>query len=87
MANGRCRMHGGKSTGPRTAEGLERPRKARLKHAIDKTRDILGVPEDYLCGIVPASDTGAFELAMWSMLGARGVDMLAWWSGRRARPG
>ncbi len=52
--------------------------KARLKLAIDKTRDILGVPDDYLCGIVPASDTGAFELAMWSMLGARGVTALAW---------
>ena len=52
--------------------------KARLKLAIDKTREILGLPDDYLCGIVPASDTGAFELAMWSMLGARGVDALAW---------
>ena len=52
--------------------------KARLKLAIDKTRDLLGVPDDYLCGIVPASDTGAFELAMWSMLGARGVTALAW---------
>ena len=52
--------------------------KARLKLAIDKTCALLGVPEDYLCGIVPASDTGAFELAMWSMLGARGVDVLAW---------
>ena len=57
----------------RAAEG-----KARLKLAIDKTRDILGVPDDYLCAIVPASDTGAFELAMWSMLGARGVTALAW---------
>jgi phosphoserine aminotransferase len=52
--------------------------KARLKLAIEKTRQILGVPDDYLCGIVPASDTGAFELAMWSMLGQRGVDALAW---------
>lgn len=52
--------------------------KARLKLAIDKTRTILGVPDDYLCGIVPASDTGAFELAMWSMLGPRGVTALAW---------
>ena len=52
--------------------------KARLKLAIDKTRALLGLPADYLCGIVPASDTGAFELAMWSMLGARGVDVLAW---------
>lgn len=52
--------------------------KARLKQAIDLTRDLLGVPDDYLCGIVPASDTGAFELAMWSMLGERGVTALAW---------
>ncbi len=52
--------------------------KAKLKLAIDKTRDILGVPSDYLVGITPASDTGAFEMAMWSLLGARGVDVLAW---------
>jgi phosphoserine aminotransferase len=52
--------------------------KARLKLAIDKTKAILGVPADYLCGIVPASDTGAYEMAMWTMLGARGVDALAW---------
>lgn len=54
------------------------PGKARLKSAIDLTRDILGVPDDYHIGIVPASDTGAFEMAMWSLLGARGVDCLAW---------
>lgn len=52
--------------------------KARLKLAIDKTRDILGIPEDYHIGIMPASDTGAFEAAMWSLLGERGVDILAW---------
>ncbi len=55
-----------------------KPGKARLKLAIDKTRTVLGVPADYLIGIVAASDTGAFEMAMWSMLGARGVDVLAW---------
>ena len=52
--------------------------KARLKLAIDKTKTLLGLPADYLCGIVPASDTGAYEMAMWTMLGARGVDALAW---------
>ncbi|MEJ2000141.1 MAG: phosphoserine transaminase [Maritimibacter sp.] len=52
--------------------------KAKLKAAIEETRDLLGVPADYRIGIVPASDTGAMEMAMWSMLGARGVEMLAW---------
>jgi phosphoserine aminotransferase len=54
------------------------PGKVRLKRAIDLTRDVLEVPADYRIGIVPASDTGAVEMAMWSLLGARGVDMLAW---------
>lgn len=57
----------------RSAEG-----KARLKDVIDRTRAVLGIPEDYRIGIVAASDTGAVEMAMWSMLGARPVDMLAW---------
>jgi phosphoserine aminotransferase len=52
--------------------------KARLKLAIDLTREVLNVPADYRIGIVPASDTGAVEMVLWSMLGARGVDMLAW---------
>lgn len=55
-----------------------KPGKAKLQAAIDKTRSLLGVPADYRIAIVPASDTGAVEMAMWSMLGARGVDMLAW---------
>jgi phosphoserine aminotransferase len=50
----------------------------RLKEVITRTRSILGMPESYLCGIVPASDTGAVEMAMWSLLGARGVEMVAW---------
>ncbi|TPW28093.1 phosphoserine transaminase [Martelella alba] len=52
--------------------------KAKLKEAIDLTREVLGVPADYRIGIVPASDTGAVEMALWSLLGERGVDMLAW---------
>ena len=57
----------------RSAEG-----KAKLKAAIDGTREVLGVPDTHRIGIVPASDTGAVEMAMWTMLGARPVTMLAW---------
>lgn len=52
--------------------------KAKLKQAIDLTREILDVPADYRIGIVPASDTGAVEMALWSLLGERPVDMVAW---------
>jgi len=54
------------------------PGKAKLKAAIDRTAALLGVPAGYRVGIVPASDTGAVEMAMWSLLGARPVEMLAW---------
>ena len=57
----------------RSSEG-----KTRLQRSIDLTRSVLQVPDDYLIGIVPASDTGAVEMALWSLLGARGVDLLAW---------
>ena len=50
----------------------------KLREAIDRSRDLLGIPEDYRMGIVPASDTGAVEMALWSLLGARKVDALAW---------
>jgi phosphoserine aminotransferase len=52
--------------------------KAKLAEVIDRSRAILGIPGDYRIAIVPASDTGAMEIALWSLLGARGVDMLAW---------
>ena len=52
--------------------------KQRMEEVIDRSRAILNLPDGYLLGVVPASDTGAVEMALWSMLGARGVDMLAW---------
>ena len=52
--------------------------KAKLKYAIDLTREVLHVPADYRIGIVPASDTGAIEMALWSLLGAQPVTMLTW---------
>ncbi len=52
--------------------------KEKLKDVIDRTKAVLGIPADYRVGIVPASDTGAVEMALWSLLGERGVDMLAW---------
>jgi phosphoserine aminotransferase len=55
-----------------------KPGKARLKRAIDLTREVLQVPADYCIGIVPASDTGAIEMALWSLLGPQPVTMLAW---------
>ena len=54
------------------------PGKARLAEVIDRSRSLLGLPGDYRLGIVPASDTGAVEMALWSLLGARGVDLFAW---------
>ena len=54
------------------------PGKARIQDVLDRSRAILGLPDDYRIAIVPASDTGAVEMALWSLLGARGVDVLAW---------
>src|SRR3954465_14983163 len=55
-----------------------KPGKAKLKDAIERTKTLLGLPAGYRLGIVPASDTGAVEMALWSMLGARPVDLFAW---------
>jgi len=55
-----------------------KPGKAKLKQAIELSREVLGIPADYRIGIVPASDTGAYEMAMWNLLGARPATMLAW---------
>ncbi|WP_306144219.1 phosphoserine transaminase [Roseibium sp. MMSF_3412] len=68
----------GLSDAPLGRSHRAKPGKAKLAEAIDLTRKVLEVPEDYRIGIVPASDTGAVEMALWSMLGARGVEMLAW---------
>ena len=58
---------------PRSAPGKE-----RLLEVIERSRRLLAIPDDWPIAIVPASDTGAIEMAMWSLLGARGVDALAW---------
>src|SRR5438105_7363623 len=55
-----------------------KPGKAKLKDAIERTKKLLGLPQGYRLGIVPASDTGAVEMALWSLLGARPVDLFAW---------
>jgi phosphoserine aminotransferase len=83
FSSGPCAKHPGFSLDKLSDAPLGRshraaPGKAKLKAAIDRTRAVLGVPDDYLIGIVPASDTGAYEMAMWTMLGARPVTMLAW---------
>ncbi|MFG1394335.1 phosphoserine transaminase [Xanthobacter agilis] len=69
---------GGLSDAPLGRSHRAKVGKVKLKEAIDLTREVLEVPADYRIGIVPASDTGAVELALWSLLGARPVDMLAW---------
>jgi len=55
-----------------------KPGRAKLNEVVERSRKVLGIPADYRLGIVPASDTGAVEMALWSLLGARGVDVLAW---------
>src|SRR5258706_6744372 len=83
FSSGPCAKRPGWSLGTLESAFLGRSHRAkegraRLKLAIEKTKQILKLPDGYHCAIVPASDTGAFEMAMWSMLGQRGVDALAW---------
>lgn len=83
FSSGPCSKHPGYSiknlsTTPFGRSHRSAAGKAKLAQSIEETKKILGIPEDYLVGIVPASDTGAFEMAMWSMLGPIGVDVLTW---------
>lgn len=83
FSSGPCKKHPGYDISKLSKETLGRSHrskigKERLQLAINMTREILGVPDDYLIGIVPASDTGAYEMAMWNMLGARDIDMCHW---------
>ena len=83
FSSGPCAKRPGWSLDALTGASLGRSHrskegKAKLGEVIERSRAILGIPADYRIGIVPASDTGAVEMAMWSLLGARGVDMLAW---------
>ena len=83
FSSGPCKKHPGFSLDRLAPAPLGRSHraadgKARLRDAIDRTKALLGVPGDYRVGIVPGSDTGAYEMAMWTMLGARPVTMLAW---------
>jgi len=83
FSSGPCKKRPGYSISNLRIDSLGRSHrsklgKARLKKALDDTKRILGLPDDYLVGIVPASDTGAYEMAMWNMLGERPVDACYW---------
>jgi phosphoserine aminotransferase len=83
FSSGPCAKRPGYSLSNLNPEALGRSHrsslgKARLMKSLQETRRILGMPADYRLGIVPASDTGAFEMAMWSLLGPRGVDVFVW---------
>src|SRR5258705_11114124 len=83
FSSGPCAKRPGWSVGALKNAALGRSHRVRigktkLEQAIELTREILQVPADYRIGIVPASDTGAVEMALWSLLGQRGVDMVAW---------
>lgn len=83
FSSGPCKKHPGYNISNLPTSSLGRSHrsklgKERLKFAIDETKRMLDIPDDYLVGIVPASDTGAYEMAMWNMLGARDVDVCHW---------
>lgn len=83
FSSGPCKKHPAWDISSFTLNNLGRSHRAsvpksRLQDAITRSADLLGLPDDWRLGIVPASDTGAFELALWSMLGKRGVDVFAW---------
>jgi phosphoserine aminotransferase len=83
FSSGPCAKHPGwqvqaLSDAPLGRSHRSKPAKARLKLANELTREILQIPKDYKIAIIPGSDTGAVEAALWSLLGARGVDVLAW---------
>src|SRR5262245_14099076 len=83
FSSGPCAKRPGWSPAALDTSALGRSHRAKigkdkLAKAIELTREVLKVPAGYRIGIVPASDTGAVEMAMWSLLGARGVDMVAW---------
>lgn len=83
FSSGPCKKHPGWDLSNFPLSNLGRSHRAsvpksRLQAAITRSAELLGLPDDWVLGIVPASDTGAFELALWSMLGPRGVDVFAW---------
>ena len=83
FSSGPCKKRPGWSLNNLNTESMGRSHRSklgkdRLKKAIEDTKKILGIPEDYLVGIVPASDTGAYEMAMWNMLGERPIDVCHW---------
>jgi len=83
FSSGPCAKHPGWTLENLDTSNLGRshraaPAKAQLQRAVAETRSLLGIPDRHRVAIVPASDTGAFEMAMWSLLGARGVDVLSW---------
>ena len=83
FSSGPCPKRPGWTPGALATDALGRSHrsslgKARIAEVIERSRAILGIPDDYRVGLVPASDTGAYEMAMWTMMGARPVTMLAW---------